>query len=686
MAPQFFARLGACLPFLRPSDAPRGEGSRANGPGIAPLRERQVVPEQPGPSRARSTRSPIPGGLRFRVVAALSTGIHRLTGRRPFNLDSLGRIPRGLALQALVRTGVDLKGVPLARLVALGVDLKGETLASLVTRHFDPTNAPLDTLVDAGVSLQGATRRGLREQGFDPDAIEYATLVHAGMTPEEEPVSIGKLTELVARAKDRAARDEPVDLAALLERAGYSRTLERLSAGDDAVFQGVSLKGIEFSRCALNWAHFESSALNNVTFRLCQLTNVSFVNAGLTNCRFDHCRMREVMLTGAALRGVTFTRCGLLSCSFEDASLHDTHFDNASLPGTHFLGAEVSASTLSNCTLKDTAFFGCRHAFMLDAASAATAAMTRPATAVIVDPQACGMTVPLICAHIDLLDNVQLRVTSQPQRYPPAEVRREVEEILGTIAAAPAPLPIPQALLQRVRAEPQTYPNLAGIVEKARQVLQHVDSLVLPGGEDVPPALYAAVADPVTQWGDDYRRGLFELALFHQATQQGVPLMAVCRGFQLANVYHGARLLQDIAPRAPLERYELEERARHGLYGEAMRGPLTSVASHHQGVPAQHDGTGLIEAVVIQNGLAMASEHVHGATAPAILLQFHPEFHLPAPPAAGGDPQPEADPTSPDNLKFWSLFAGAAQAYRHKKAMLMTVQERAAVAGMEGSP
>jgi putative glutamine amidotransferase len=78
-----------------------------------------------------------------------------------------------------------------------------------------------------------------------------------------------------------------------------------------------------------------------------------------------------------------------------------------------------------------------------------------------------------------------------------------------------------------------------------RAVLEVVDALVLTGGPDVGPGTYGAEPHDRT---DPPRpeRDSWEVALCHGALQQGLPLLAICRGLQVLNVALGGTLHQHL--------------------------------------------------------------------------------------------------------------------------------------------
>jgi putative glutamine amidotransferase len=69
--------------------------------------------------------------------------------------------------------------------------------------------------------------------------------------------------------------------------------------------------------------------------------------------------------------------------------------------------------------------------------------------------------------------------------------------------------------------------------------------LLLMGGSDVNPARFGAKPRPETDVPDD-QRDEAELMLIHEAIERNVPILGICRGLQIVNVYHGGTLLQHL--------------------------------------------------------------------------------------------------------------------------------------------
>ena len=73
---------------------------------------------------------------------------------------------------------------------------------------------------------------------------------------------------------------------------------------------------------------------------------------------------------------------------------------------------------------------------------------------------------------------------------------------------------------------------------------KRLDGLIIGGGADVDPSLYGE--EPRVELAGDHARDRYELGLLEEAEHSGLPLLGICRGAQLINIYHEGTLYQDI--------------------------------------------------------------------------------------------------------------------------------------------
>lgn len=149
--------------------------------------------------------------------------------------------------------------------------------------------------------------------------------------------------------------------------------------------------------------------------------------------------------------------------------------------------------------------------------------------------------------------------------------------------------------------------------QEAASMLALCDGLLISGGEDVAPVRYGE--DALAACGAvSAARDEFELALLAAAERRTMPVLGICRGEQILNVYYGGTLVQDIESQLSLPKALHSPdhyKAAHSItiapqtrlaaiYGA---GTLAVNSSHHQCVKQTHmtvsarDDNGIVEAI-----------------------------------------------------------------------------------------
>lgn len=492
-------------------------------------------------------------------------------------------------------------------------------------------------------------------------------------------INESQLKKIILQAKQ--TNSEEIKLADLLRDRGIEPILFSMELSDAHMLDGLNLDGITFQECELEWASFKERQLKDITFQNCDLSNINFRDATLENCDFIGCEMREVMFTGASLDHVAFLKSSLITSSFEDASINNTTFIRSSLTGTHFLSASVENSSFNSSNLENALFFGTLDDFTLDDKTKETAVITKPVGALLINPDARGITVPKVFRKIDTTSHlIPLRIALQPPKVDFEAVNKEVDTILESFGPYDrSKPPIPQRLIIEILNNPEKYPEATKIYRKAELLSKEIDAFFLPGGEDIQPELYGEERHAETKCGDDYRRSLLELCIINRAFNKGIPMMALCRGFQMSNIYFGAQLAQDVKGHVNMpQEYHLKSNEYLGLYSQVIKKNFIGISSHHQAVPVDKGPTEFLAPAVEYEGLVKASEAKEG-TAPMVLLQFHPEYHDAV----------TADSTvfeifdaltnvtmSKSNDLFFKILSDSAETYRKKRALHTQIKER----------
>lgn len=165
---------------------------------------------------------------------------------------------------------------------------------------------------------------------------------------------------------------------------------------------------------------------------------------------------------------------------------------------------------------------------------------------------------------------------------------------------------------------------------KAIQEMLLCDGLLLSGGEDVNPSFYGQTA--TEKCGKIVpARDHAEMKMLEAFLSTGKPILGICRGEQLMNVFFGGTLHQDIADVATSchDDYPRKNRGNHevsvtrGTKLAEIMGQETFLANslHHQAVDKV--APALILAATSEDGIVEGVEHP--AHPFCIGVQWHPE-------------------------------------------------------------
>jgi putative glutamine amidotransferase len=151
--------------------------------------------------------------------------------------------------------------------------------------------------------------------------------------------------------------------------------------------------------------------------------------------------------------------------------------------------------------------------------------------------------------------------------------------------------------------------------------LAFADAVLLPGGGDLSPARYGQDVASDDVYDVDDEADAFDLAVARWAVEAGVPLLAVCRGWQVVNVALGGDLEQHMAE--PHRHVVHEVAVDQGTLLESVVGPRVQASCfHHQ--RADRLGGGLVPVARAADGTVEGVE-LQGARGWFLAVQWHPE-------------------------------------------------------------
>lgn len=166
--------------------------------------------------------------------------------------------------------------------------------------------------------------------------------------------------------------------------------------------------------------------------------------------------------------------------------------------------------------------------------------------------------------------------------------------------------------------------------------LQHCHGVVLTGGEDVHPRFYNRPEWYPYCYADDVseERDAFEWKVLEYTEANALPVLGICRGLQIANVFFGGTLIPDIPAWGKFNHSKLptDKDRYHGVQVDpdswlfeviGQKDGLVN-SNHHQS--ADQIGKGLIACALSPDGVVEAIERKDPANNSFLcLVQWHPE-------------------------------------------------------------
>lgn len=175
-----------------------------------------------------------------------------------------------------------------------------------------------------------------------------------------------------------------------------------------------------------------------------------------------------------------------------------------------------------------------------------------------------------------------------------------------------------------------------GYEDQNFEAVKRCHGLILTGGEDVHPRFYNK-PDYVTRYhldDIDEARDEFEWKLLDYAEKIKLPLLGICRGLQIANVFYGGTLIPDIPSFGKPDHTKYSEgKDRHHSVAISEGSLLRDIAgtnarevnsAHHQSVETV--GKGLEINAISPDGIVEGLERKEkGDNSFLMLVQWHPE-------------------------------------------------------------
>lgn len=162
--------------------------------------------------------------------------------------------------------------------------------------------------------------------------------------------------------------------------------------------------------------------------------------------------------------------------------------------------------------------------------------------------------------------------------------------------------------------------------------IKKCDGVILSGGEDVHPRYYNKPEYVELCHEIDEQRDSFEWKVLDYTEKNKIPVLGICRGLQMANVFYGGTLLPHIpafgkfdhSKTGPLDRYhtvQVDPNSQLNTIVGASSGVINS--AHHQG--ADRLGRGLVANALSADCVVEGMEREDRDLPFLQLVQWHPE-------------------------------------------------------------
>ena len=158
-----------------------------------------------------------------------------------------------------------------------------------------------------------------------------------------------------------------------------------------------------------------------------------------------------------------------------------------------------------------------------------------------------------------------------------------------------------------------------------KQYLDMVQGLIIIGGMDYPPEMYGEAPHPKTE-AMETRRAISDWMLMDLVLECGKPLLGICAGMQLINIYFGGKLIQH------LDSYDVHFGEKYHEIAVQDSQWLSKIfptdclvvnSNHHQGIDPLFIGKGLKPVAFSEEGGIEALEYEGKQM--ILGIQWHPE-------------------------------------------------------------
>lgn len=424
---------------------------------------------------------------------------------------------------------------------------------------------------------------------------------------------------IMLKINTKSKEGTKIDFQAYLKKGYFSSDIKGIDC-DEENFDRILFKDIRFADCFFDDLFVESSAFINTNFKDCSLKGTEFFDTVFSQGQFNKSDLTSAVFYQCYFDRFKWLNSDLSQAAFNESVLSNTTFAACKLFEANFFGASVKNSEIKDGDLTDCLLLDTKKDFKITRCTENV--ITRPVVTMtwVID---YGSTIrDLSYRSVKDFNNIVLPIVYNGDDIKLEALDKEIALLVQQIAQDKPQnmLSIPAEIFKRAKEGSE----IGKLRDKIAGLSTYIDGVFLPGGSDIEPELYGHEPSEETHPEQHYQRSMVELALLNLASEKKIPVMGICRGSQMGNVYHGGTLIQDV----PNHSGELQNLRPVNVNSEAFKAlkdvigsEVPSISLHHQA--SDKIGKGLT--VVLEYGgvpKALISED-----GMQLYTQFHPEFY-----------------------------------------------------------